>query len=484
MRVIFNTLTLLLFLYSINGEITNCRYYPRYHAAPPYGWMNDPNGLTFFKNNYHLFYQFNPDSALVPGTAHWGHMKSTNLVHWQHLPIAMYPNNTYDRSGVFSGSALIEDGKMYLYYTAHINHPGETPDHEESQALAISEDGVNVVKYENNPIILGAGRQPDIRDPKIWKHGDTYYLVLGNKFIKNDTELGRVLLYSSKDKYNWEEDSIVAASDGPLGYMWECPDFFQIGGYFVLLFSPQGVKPEGDKFLNLYQCGYIVGSFDYVTRKFVPKTEFRELDHGHDFYATQSILDNKKRRLVLAWNDMWETNYAEQNDGFTGQMTLPRILTLTKDLRLLQRPVPEIREARDNVICTGRASGGTSVTLADKAGEVNIRASPSSDLELSIEGKNRSVLIYYDATNGQISLDRGGDDGLRRTEWKPKYILKMTIFIDASSVEVFCGDGEVTMSSRFFIDGPLSVRLGDNCEVEQFRVINLKRTIPVDCSDE
>ncbi|XP_034825169.1 sucrose-6-phosphate hydrolase-like [Maniola hyperantus] len=479
MRVIFNTLTLFFFLYSINGEITNDRYYPMYHAAPPFGWMNDPNGFARFKSEYHLFYQYNPDSSLVPGTAAWGHMKSSDLVHWQHLPIAMYPNNTYDRSGVFSGSALIEDGKMYLYYTAHINHPGETPDHEENQALAISEDGVNVVKYENNPIIPGTGRQPDIRDPKVWKHGDTYYLVLGNKFKRNGTELGRVLLYASKDKYTWEEKAILDESDGWLGYMWECPDFFQLGGYFVLLFSPQGVKPEGDKYRNLYQCGYIVGRFDYKTLKFTPVTEFQELDHGHDFYATQSILDDKKRRLVIAWLDMWETNYPEQNDGFTGQMTLPRILTLTKDLRLLQRPVPEIRAARADVICTGQASGGTSVTLANKAGEVNIRASASNDLELFIEGETASVVIYYDATNGQISLDRGGEDGLRRTEWRPKYLLKITIYIDASSIEVFCGDGQVTFSSRYFTNGPVSVRLGDSSKVEQFRVINMKRTVPI-----
>ncbi|XP_039746214.1 sucrose-6-phosphate hydrolase-like [Pararge aegeria] len=473
-----------LFVYSINAEITNNRYYPLYHFAPQQGWMNDPNGFSVFKNVYHLFYQYNPVSSLEPGTAHWGHATSKDLVHWKHLPIAMYPNNTYDKNGVFSGSALIEDDKMYLYYTGHINHPGETPDHEEHQALATSTDGVNVVKYENNPILYGTGRQPDIRDPKVWKHGDTYYMVLGNKFTKNNTSLGRVLLYSSKDKYNWKEVAVIGESDGFLGYMWECPDFFQLNGHFVFLWSPQGMEPQGDKYRNLYQTGYIVGDFDYKTLSFKPITEFRELDHGHDFYATQTILDNKGRRIVVAWFDMWKRNYPEQLDGFTGQLTLPRILTLTKDLRLIQRPVPEIKVARTKTLCTGQAKGGTKVTLKDKAGEINIRARVTNDMELFIDGRNTSMRIYYSAFCGEISLDRGGEDGLRRTEWRPKKELMLNIYVDASSIEVFCGTGEVTMSSRYFTDGPVSVRLGDTSSVWQFKVTNMRSTVPLNGSYE
>ncbi|CAH2267654.1 jg11557 [Pararge aegeria aegeria] len=479
MGALCKNLIIFMFVNSINAEITNDRYYPRYHLAPPQGWMNDPNGFSVFQQEYHVFYQYNPDSALEAGTAHWGHAKSRDLLNWQHLPIAMYPNETYDSSGVFSGSALIEDDTMYLYYTAHTNHPGETPNHEEHQALAISTDGVNVVKYQNNPLIEGADRQPDFRDPKVWKHGDTYYMVLGNQFTKNDTRLGRVLLYSSKDKYNWSEVAIIGESDGSLGYMWECPDFFQLDGHFILLMSPQGIPAEGDKYKNLHQTGYIVGDFDYRTLTFKPTTSFQELDHGHDVYATQTILDNKGRRLVLAWFDMWETNYPEQLDGFTGQITIPRILTLSKDFRLVQRPVPEIRAARTNIVYTGQASGGTVATLENKAGEINIRASALYDLEFFIEGINASVQIYYNASSGQISLDRGGDDGLRRTEWQPANVLILNIYVDASSIEVFCGAGEVTLSSRYFPDGPVSVRLGDSSEASQFRVINMRSTVPI-----
>ncbi|XP_063823882.1 sucrose-6-phosphate hydrolase-like [Ostrinia nubilalis] len=453
----------------------NDRYYPRYHLAPPQGWMNDPNGFSVFNGEYHLFYQYNPLSSLEPGIAHWGHAVSEDLFHWEHLPIAMYPNNTYDSSGVFSGSALIEDDIMYLFYTGNVNHPNEQPNREQRQALAESTDGIHVTKYENNPIIMADDRQPNIRDPKVWKHGSKYYMVLGNSF-ENDT-LGRALLYSSDDKINWEEISVLHESDGSLGFMYECPDFFKLNGKYVLLFSSQGIEPQGDKYRNLFQTGYIVGNFNYETNEFHPITSFQELDHGHDFYATQTIKDNRGRRLLVAWFDMWERNYPQAQDGFTGQMTIVRELHLTRDNKLIQEPVSEVKAVRANRVRRGKGRVGDVVTFEDKAGEIDILGDSSEDLEVVIEGEGSTVTISYDASNGTVTLDRGGDDGVRRTEWKPSgSILKWTIYVDASSIELFCGKGEVTFSSRFFPDGEVSARISSGC-AEKFSVYNLKRTV-------
>lgn len=478
----FIFLTFFLFLYRTNAQIDD-RYYPRYHLAPPFGWMNDPNGFCYFKNEYHLFYQYNPESSLEPGIAHWGHAKSKDLVSWVHLPIAMYPDQSYDKSGVFSGSAIVENNTMYLYYTGNVNHPGENPDHEQRQALAISTDGIRVEKYEKNPIIIGEEHQPNLRDPKVWKHDRTYYMVLGNSF--NNNTLGRALLYASDDKISWKQVSILDESDGYLGFMWECPDFFKLDGHFILLFSPQGMRPEGNKYRNLYQTGYIVGDFDYSTKIFKPIKKFQELDHGHDFYATQTTLDKKGRRIVIAWMDMWDQNYPEGPDGFTGQMTIPRILSLTKDGRLIQRPLPEMKSAQGRTIYKGKSSGGTVVLLEDNAAEINIEASRKQNISLTIEPQisdsdinNRlAVTISYDAQSGIVSLDRGGEDGVRSTEWKPRRKLKLSIYVDASSVELICGAGEVTFSSRFFPDGPLQVRLSEKSSVSNLRVTQLRRTI-------
>lgn len=439
--------------------------------------MNDPNGFSYFNGYYHLFYQYNPNSSQSPGTAHWGHAKSKDLFHWIHLPIAMAPDKSYDRNGVFSGSALVENNTMYLFYTGNVNFEGQTPDHEQKQALAWSHDGVTVKKYKGNPIIKGANRQPNIRDPKVWKHGDTYYMVLGNSY-KNDT-LGRVLLYSSQDMFHWKEISVLDQSYGFLGYMWECPDFFELNGRFILLISPQGIKRQGIKFNNLYQTGYIVGDFDYHNHKFTPVSEFRELDSGHDFYATQSMEDINGDRVMVAWADMWEQVYPERDTGFTGHMTIPRVLSLDPELRLLQKPVPQIYNALGKMLYSGKTRGDAVIKLENNTGKIDIKAPGCEDFILIIEANGNVVItIRYDYNEGLVTLDRGGDDGKRSTKWRPRGELCWTAYVDRSCVELFIGRGEITFTSRIFPTGPMSVRIGETCRADEMTVHTLKQTVP------
>nr|XP_021182689.2 sucrose-6-phosphate hydrolase [Helicoverpa armigera] len=466
-----------LFFNRCSGYDINPQFVPRYHVYPPYGWMNDPNGFCKFENEYHLFYQYNPLSSQEPGIAHWAHVKSPDLIHWENLPIAMYPDQPYDKDGVFSGSAIIENGTMYLLYTGNVNFPGGNPDHQQVQALASSTDGVNVTKYEGNPVIKGEKFQPNIRDPKVWKHGNIFYMVLGNSFDNNTR--GRALLYSSPDLISWKERSVLDSSDGSLGYMWECPDFFELDGKYVLLFSPQGIEPQGDKYRNLYQTGYIVGMFDYNSHMFTPITEFKELDHGHDFYATQTILDESGRRIVIAWLDMWERNYPERDFGSTGQMTIPRVLSLTSDLRLIQKPVKELANARGSQLYSGRARGGHTIKLDEPAADIHVRASRFRDFDLALVTDNTTVLLSYSYLRGTVTLDRGGDDGIRRTQWRPSWNKQLTwqILVDSSSVELFCGEGEITFSSRFFPYSNVSIKIGENSRAEELTVYRMRRTI-------
>ena len=448
------------------------KYYPRFHLAPPFGWMNDPNGFCRFRDEYHLFYQYNPYSSQEPGVAHWAHAKSSNLIHWIDLPVAMAPDQPYDITGVFSGSAIIENDTMYLYYTGNVNIPGEVV---QRQALATSTDGVTVTKYEGNPIIEGEGYQPNIRDPKVWKHGDVYYMILGNSL----DNVGRVLLYSSNDLITWKEEKVLIESDGFLGHMLECPDFFELGEYYILKISPQGMQPEGDKYLNLFQDGYIVGTFDYDKLSFEPITQFKEFDAGHDFYATQTFLDENNRRVMVAWFDMWDQVYPERNDNFAGQMTIPRVLHLTEDLRIIQKPIEELSVARGDTYYSGKLHGGLAIQLRDKAAEIKISTTEFKNFELYIESTNTRVSISYDCEEGKITLDRGGDDGIRRTEWKAVDTLEWYILVDASSIELFCGDGEVTFSSRYFPDGDVQIRLGDHSHIDNLTITAMKRTVAV-----
>ncbi|XP_047023362.1 sucrose-6-phosphate hydrolase-like [Helicoverpa zea] len=457
------------------GDV-NPRYVPYYHVYPPSGWMNDPNGFCIFQGEYHLFYQYNPYTSQEPGVAHWGHVRSPNLIHWEHLPTAMTPDQAYDINGVFSGSAIVENGTMYLLYTGNVNNPTN----KQVQALAASQDGISVVKYPGNPVIEGADLQPNIRDPKVWKHGDLFFMVLGNSF--DDNTRGRVLLYSSPDLISWTMESVLDESDGSLGNVWECPDFFELDGKYVLLFSPQGMQPIGDKYKNLFQTGYLVGNFDYETKLFTPITEFRELDHGHDFYATQTILDHSGRRIVVAWFDMWESVHPERNDGWSGQITIPRELELTEGLRLLQKPVKEIASARGAKLRYGKARARYTLSLEAAAADVTVTAPRLQDFELLLESKDSTLSIKYDYKKGTVTLDRGGDDGVRRTKWRPEGNLVWQVLIDSSSVELFCGEGEVTFSSRFFPNGGLKIRIGDGSHADDLTVYEMIRTIqaPVD----
>ncbi|CAG9122933.1 unnamed protein product [Plutella xylostella] len=461
----------------------NPRYYPRYHLAPECGWMNDPNGLSFFQGFYHLFYQYNPKSSLEPGIAHWGHARSRDLVNWEPLSIAMYPDETYDADGVFSGSAYIEDGLMYLYFTGNVNLDAVVY-RNETQALAVSGDGFRFVKYPDNPLILGTEFQPNIRDPKVWKHEDTYYMVLGHSI---EDKTGEIVLFTSKDKFQWNYEGVLAQSDGSLGYMFECPDLFELDGEAILLFSPQGVEPDGYKYRNLYQTGYLVGKFDYKTNKFIQETEFVELDHGHDFYATQTF-EHEGRRILFAWMDMWDQNYPEGGDGFTGMMTLPRILTLTPEGHVLQNPAEEVDNLSGDIVFSGNANPKTPIVLPDKSARIWIESSGTEDLELllSATGTNTStVSIKFDFGAGFVILDRGGNDGVRMAPWTPSNGEKLLwrVYVDASSIELFCGKGEATFSSRFFptSDVAVSVVTGD---VSKLEVKAIPRTLPITSGDK
>ena len=270
----------------------------KYHIAAPANWINDPNGFCFYKGEYHLFYQYHPYSSQW-GPMHWGHVASKDLADWEHRPIALAPTDEYDKGGCFSGSAIENDGKLYLLYTGHVDLDNSNGgnDRIETQCLAVSDDGKHFEKVENNPVIKALPgnlniRTEHFRDPKVWKHGDWYYTVVG---VQTKEESGQVVVYKSQDLINWEFLNIMATSSVKenLGFMWECPNFAEVNGHEALILSPQGVKSEGNKFLNLHQSGYFLGKMDYSTGIFERENDFEMLDYGFDFYAPQIMQDEK-----------------------------------------------------------------------------------------------------------------------------------------------------------------------------------------------
>ncbi|MCQ4086054.1 glycoside hydrolase family 32 protein [Saccharibacillus sp. JS10] len=464
-------------------RVAQDRWRLRYHVAAPAYWINDPNGFSFYRGEYHLFYQHHPYSVEW-GPMYWGHVKSKDLVHWEHLPIALAPSEDYDRDGCFSGSAIEHEGKLWLMYTGNV-WTGEDRDEDlkQVQALAYSEDGVHFEKYIGNPVIEAAPEgniHPfHFRDPKIWQHEDIYYCILGSQ--TTDRQSGQVLLYRSADLINWTFISVIAGGQETtekLGYMWECPDLFALGDQDVLVCSPQGMAKDGDLYHNLHQSGCMLGKLDYATGKF-EHGDLQLLDYGFDFYAPQTTLDEQGRRIVIAWMAMWEDKMPEQARGWAGAMTIPRVLTI-EDGQIRTRPLPELSKLRgksvhytnekllsslaansqsvepDSSIYTGRQFAGVSGEYTELEIEFEAGTATSFGIAMRVgESSGEETVLSYDCQQQKLTLDRersgAGSGGIRRAPLSLQNgILKLRIFIDRSSVEVFAGDGEVAMSARIY----------------------------------
>lgn len=316
------------------------RYRPQYHVTTPIGWMNDPNGFVYYKGEYHLFYQYYPYASQW-GPMHWGHVKTNDFIHWEELPVALAPDQWYDKDGCFSGSAIEKDGKLYLMYTGHVTKGEEVI---QTQCIAVSDDGITFKKEANNPVIgeelLGdAGLIQDFRDPKVIKHEDTYYSVVATK----TAELrGRIVLFSSKDLLEWSFFSILLEGTKEQGIMWECPDLFSLDGKDVLILSPIQIQKKGHEYHNISSTMACIGEMDWETGKLTVEN-FHEMDFGMDYYAPQSLVDDKNRRIVVAWMQMWDRTLPTHDLGhlWAGSMTLPRELRVRNN-RLVQRPVSEV----------------------------------------------------------------------------------------------------------------------------------------------
>lgn len=213
----------------------------RFHLQPPVGWLNDPNGLCVYGGQYHAFFQYGPFDV-NGGVKHWGHAVSTDLLHWEQLPVMLYPDEPFDCHGAYSGSALVEDGTMYLYYTGNVKHPGNFDYIKEGRGhnvcLAVSKDGVTL---DSKQCLLTnrdypAGLTCHVRDPKVFAYEGRYYMVLGARTLEDK---GEVLVLESTDKLRWTHINTLTTPK-PFGYMWECPDLFCLDGQWYLAVSPPG----------------------------------------------------------------------------------------------------------------------------------------------------------------------------------------------------------------------------------------------------
>nr|WP_245831735.1 sucrose-6-phosphate hydrolase [Oceanobacillus senegalensis] len=432
-------------------------YRLHYHLMPPVGLLNDPNGFVFYKGKYHMFYQWNPFET-KHGAKFWGHYISDDLVHWEEAPIALAPDQWYDKNGCYSGSAVVLEDKMYVFYTGNVKD--EEGNRESYQCLAISDDGIHFEK--KGPVIrVPEGYTAHFRDPKVFYKNDQWYMVLG---AQTTAEEGEVVLYSSADLMNWRFlGSLVGSGHnglGYFGYMWECPDLFELNDQDILIVCPQGLAPKGYEFQNIFQSGYFAGKVDYEQVSFDHGT-FVELDRGFDFYAPQTTEDARGRRILFGWMGNAEDGditHPTVKHEWIHALTLPRELKWENG-KLVQQPVEELKSLRreevrhDDVVIEGNL-----LELPEVAGQI-------VELELLVKDWNaseftiqmgESTKIIYDQEASLFTLGRAGIAGDKVVEYRRCVVRNLEhirIFKDASSIEIFVNNGEEVFSSRVF-DNP------------------------------
>lgn len=420
---------------------------PRLHIAPPAGWLNDPNGLCQYKGIYHAFYQlayFQPEGGLK----FWGHCTSRDLLHWEFQGVPLCPDQPFDCHGAYSGSALIEEDQMYLFYTGNVKLLGEhdyvNTGRESNTVMAVSPDGMQV---DTKELLMTNGDYPDdltrhVRDPKVWKQDGRYYMVLGARTREDE---GTVLLFSSEDKKRWNYVHRFRM-EKPFGYMWECPDLYVLDGHTVLSISPQGVEQDGLKFSNKYQSGTCFLSGDFRETKALG--EFRELDGGFDFYAPQTFLADDGRRIQIGWMGMPDMEKVYRNRtvgrGWQNMLTIPRELSV-RDGILCQNPVRELKEWwKEERRIKGTYSGPLE---------------PCCELELTTEGGDVKVVLAgglvlrYEKAEGIFWMEftdplLGGGRDIRGRQVGA--LQELRILVDVSGVEVFLNGGQDVFSTRFY----------------------------------
>ena len=450
------------------GAFIGAEERPLFHLSPRIGWMNDPNGFSFYQGKFHMFYQYHP-YATKWGPMHWGHAVSTDLLHWDYLPAALAPDQSYDKAGCFSGSAIeMEDGRQLLMYTGVREKRREdgTKQAFQTQCLAFG-DGKDYVKYSKNPV-LGEADIPegfsrhDFRDPKLYRRKDGgYACVIGNR---SDDGSGAILLYESEDAIHWRFHSILDRCYNEYGKMWECPDFFELEGRKILLVSPQDMCQAGLEFHNGNGTVCLIGSLDEQTGS-LQRELVQAIDYGIDFYAPQTVLTPDGRRVMIGWMQNWDTCIAPENSKWFGQMSLPRELSL-RDGRLIQTPVRELERLRGRRILYRNVPVRAETVLQGVYGralDMTVTVRPQNPGSYSVfrvkfaKGSQHYSSVSYRPDSSTMRISRVHAGYNRDFVHERKCFvtdrdgeLKLRIILDRYSAEIFVNDGEQVLSMTFY----------------------------------
>lgn len=454
------------------GQLTEERLRPQFHYTPERNWLNDPNGLVYYNGEYHMFYQYKP-SGDTWGEMFWGHAVSKDLVNWEELPIALYPD---ELGHMFSGSVVVDWNN-----TTGFGTNGQPPmvamftqeyANGQVQSLAYSNDsGRSWTIYDGNPVIPQPSGLTVFRDPKVIWHEQT------NKWAMVITAGDHVRIYSSPDLKVWTHESDFGADEGSHNGFWETPDLFPLAVdgdpgniKWVLSVSLSEGAPAFGSGMQ-----YFVGEFDgSVFTNLNEPEKVLWTDYGADFYAGMTFSDTEDRRIWLGWMNNWHYAQSIPSAGRRGTMTVPRELTLTDDggdggIRMKQEPVEELQQLRlpalelndvaaaDGILELPGAAGEAYEVIA----EFEAGTATADIFGFNVHaGEGQKTAVGYDAGSGKLFIDRTRSgivsfngkfgEAPHEAEYTAGNTLKLHLLVDKTSVELFADDGSIVFTDQLF----------------------------------
>ena len=444
-----------------------------YHLMPETGWLNDPNGLCQFRGTYHIYYQFTPFEP-TGELKLWGHYTTKDFIHFQNEEPVLFPDTDFDAHGVYSGSAFIEKDVIHYFYTGNVKY-FDRDDYDyimtgrgSNVVHVTSRDGYHMSEKQLQMTTADypADMSAHVRDPKVFKKDDRYYMVLGGR---DRNSKGLVLLYQSVDLEHWKFVNKITTKE-TFGYMWECPDLFEVDGQMMLICCPQGVEKQGINYENVHQCTAMRIDYDFQNQsyKMAEEKDIQQVDRGFDFYAPQTFEDEKGRRILIGWMGIPDADYTNPTveKGWQHALTIPRQLHVQNG-HLYQQPVEELKNLRNGEQryqfsgAEGRStewSHPTAESAMEKlCYEAVVNFEQCRNMELILR---EGVKLSYD--NGVFVLDLGECGSGRTTRSAAVSELnRLRIYSDTSSLEIFVNEGAEVFTTRVYGHKPQMAMRGE-----------------------
>ena len=419
-------------------------WHNKFHLEMTFGLINDPNGLCYYNGRYQIFYQWNP-AGCQHLNKHWGYTETADFINYTVPQLALCPVDSFDKNGCYSGSARVRDNQLQILYTANLKD--ENNIRYPRQVLAVKNDDGSFTKEK---IVVGdvpKGYTTHFRDPYLFTHSGRSFFIIG---AQRENLTGCALIYEEIDD-NWQLRGELKTDYTDFGYMWECPNFISVDGHDVLVFCPQGIKPQGHKYNNLYQAGYLIGTFNPDTLEF-SHGDFHELDGGFDFYAPQTLAHNG-RNILFGWIGMpeKEAEYPSTQEGWIFSLTVPRELHI-KNNALYQSPVNEL-----DALCQSVKKYADTTSL-----DLSTPCKITLDIDLTEHNFWQGVfkigtdelIVSFNKDTQEFCIDRSrlslGGQGVRYFTVHAEKNLHLDIFLDTSIMEIYCQSGEKAATACYY----------------------------------